>query len=120
MDADDIFRIASMTKPVTSVAVMMLYEEGHFFLTDPIGRYLPELAGLPVAKLSDASSTDDIPTEPARRPITIQDLPRHTSGLTYGSFSDTVVDSLYRRGGVGSQPTLADMVTELGKLPLAL
>ena len=119
MDADDIFRIASMTKPVTSVAVMMLYEEGHFFLTDPIGRYLPELAGLPVAKLSDASSTDDIPTEPARRPITIQDLLRHTSGLTYGSFSDTVVDSLYRRGGVGSQPTLADMVTELGKLPLA-
>ena len=119
MDADDILRIASMTKPITSVAVMMLYEEGRFFLTDPIGRYLPELAGLEAAKLSDATSTDDIPTEPARRPITIQDLLPQTSGLTYGSFSDTVVDSLCRRGGVGSQPTLADMVTELGKLPLA-
>ncbi len=119
LEADDIFRIASMTKPITSVAVMMLYEEGHFFLRDPVGRYLPELADVRVARLSEATSADDIPTERAHRPITIQDLLSHTSGLTYGSFSDTVVDSLYRRTRVGSQPTLAEMMTELGELPLA-
>jgi len=116
-EADDIYRIYSMTKPITSVAVMMLYEEGHFFLTDPVGRYIPELANLPVAKLSEATSPDDIPTERGR-PITIQDLLRHTSGLTYGLFSNSVVDQLYVRNRVQSQPTLADMVTEMGKIPL--
>jgi CubicO group peptidase (beta-lactamase class C family) len=115
---DDIFRIASMTKPITSVAVMMLYEEGRFFLTDPVGRYLPELANVPVAKLSEATSADDIPTERARRPITIMDLLRHTSGLTYGTFSNTVVDSLYLRERVGGGSTLADMVTQLSAFPL--
>ena len=117
-EVDDIFRIASMTKPITSVAVMMLYEEGRFFLNDPVGRYLPELASVPVAKLSEATSPDDIPTERARRPITIMDLLRHTSGLTYGTFSNSVVDSLYLRTRVGRQPTLEDMMTELGELPL--
>ena len=117
-EADDIYRIFSMTKPITSVAVMMLYEEGHFFLTDPVGRYLPELAGLPVANLSEATSPEDIPTERANRPMTIQDLLRHTSGLTYGSFSNSVVDQRYRSANVGGQPTLADMVTEMGKVPL--
>ncbi|MCH8812474.1 MAG: serine hydrolase [Gemmatimonadetes bacterium] len=117
-EVDDIYRIFSMTKPITSVAVMMLYEEGRFFLTDPVGRYLPELANLPVALLSEATSPDDIPTERARRQMTIQDLLRHTSGLTYGSFSNSVVDQRYRSAGVGSQPTLADMVTEMGKIPL--
>lgn len=71
MEADDIFRIHSMTKPITSVAVMMLYEEGRFFLDDPVGRYLPELANLQVAKLSGATGPDDIPTERANRPVTI-------------------------------------------------
>ena len=97
---------------------MTLYEEGRFFLTDPVARYLPEFADLPVAMLSEATSPDDIPTERARRPVTIQDLLRHTSGLTYGSFSNSVVDQLYRSGRVGGQPTLADMVTEMGKIPL--
>lgn len=118
-EADDIFRIASMTKPLTSVAVMMLYEEGRFFLSDPVGRYLPELANLAVAKLAEATSADDIPTERAFRPITIQDLLRHTSGLTYGTFSNTVVDSLYRRERAGGEATLKDMVTHLSQLPLA-
>ena len=117
-EADDIFRIFSMTKPITSVAVMILYEEGRFFLSDPVGRYLPELANLPVAKLSEATSPDDISTERARRPMTIQDLLRHTSGLTYGSFSNSVVDQLYRSERVGGQPTLAAMVAEMGKIPL--
>ncbi len=117
-EVDDIYRIFSMTKPITSVAVMMLYEEGHFFLTDPMGRYLPELAGLPVADLAAATSPEDIPTERANRAITIQDLLRHTSGITYGNFSNSVVDQLYRSERVGAQPTIADMVTEMGKIPL--
>ena len=117
LEDDDIFRIFSMTKPITSVAVMMLWEEGHFFLTDPVGRYIPELAGLEVAKLDEATA-GNIPTERARRQITIQDLLRHTSGLTYGSFSNTPVDMAYGEAGVSQQETLADMVTELGKIPL--
>ncbi len=119
LEMDDIFRIYSMSKPVTSVAVMMLYEEGHFFLDDPVGRYLPELANLPVALLGQATGPDSIPTEPATRPMTIRDLLRHTSGLTYGSFSNTAVDQVYRRAEVLGQPTLASMLTELGKIPLA-
>ncbi|MDH3205463.1 MAG: beta-lactamase family protein [Gemmatimonadota bacterium] len=119
MQADDIFRIYSMTKPITSVAVMMLYEEGLFFLDDPVGRYLPELANLPVAKLAEATGPDDIPTERAARQMTIRDLLRHTSGLTYGTFSNTAVDQLYRRDDVGNQTTLADMVTALSDVPLA-
>jgi len=119
MEVDDIFRIYSMTKPITSVAVMMLYEEGLFFLDDPVGRYLPELGNLAVAKLADASGPDDIPTERAARPMTIRDLLRHTSGLTYGTFSNTAVDQAYRQRGVGGEATLADLVVDLGQLPLA-
>jgi CubicO group peptidase (beta-lactamase class C family) len=118
MARDDIFRIYSMTKPITSVAVMMLHEDGHFFLTDPIGRYLPELASMRVAQLGEATSGSDIPTDRAHRQITIQDLLRHTSGLTYGAFSNTPVDSLYRTQRVLGQPSLADMVTQLAAIPL--
>lgn len=118
LEVDDIFRIFSMTKPITSVAVMMLHEEGHFFLSDPIGRFIPELSQLRVAQLAGQPSPDDIPTERARRAVTIQDLLRHTSGLSYGIFSNTAVDQLYRRQNVLGQATIADMVTELSQIPL--
>ena len=118
LETDDIFRIYSMTKPVTSVAVMMLYEEGKFFLDDPVGRYLPELANLPVAVLDQARGPDSIPTVRANRPMTIRDLLRHTSGLTYGLFSNTAVDQAYRQGGVNDAETLADMVAAIGEVPL--
>lgn len=118
LESDDIFRIYSMTKPITSVAVMMLFEEGRFFLTDPISRYLPELGNLRVARLDEATSTEDIPTDRANRPVTIQDLLRHTSGLSYGIFSDTPVDTLYREANVLGQETLAEMVTALSAIPL--
>jgi CubicO group peptidase (beta-lactamase class C family) len=118
MEADDIFRIYSMTKPVASVAVMMLYEEGLFFLDDPVGRYLPELANLQVAKLSEATGPDDIPTERANRQVSIRDLLRHTSGLTYGTFSNTAVDQAYRAAGIGGEATIAELVTDIGKMPL--
>jgi CubicO group peptidase (beta-lactamase class C family) len=96
----------------------MLYEEGRFFLDEPVGRYLPELANLPVAVLADATGPDNIPTERASRPMTIRDLLRHTSGLTYGVFSNTAVDQAYREGGVNGAETLADMVAALGEIPL--
>lgn len=70
MTDDTIFRIASMSKPVTSVAVMMLYEEGHFLLNDPVSLYLPELGGLPVA---DGTAGGELATVPAERDMTIQD-----------------------------------------------
>jgi CubicO group peptidase (beta-lactamase class C family) len=118
IEQDDIFRIYSMSKPITSVAVMMLYEEGRFFLDEPVGRYLPELANVQVAVLAEATGPESIPTERPARPMSIRDLLRHTSGLTYGSFSNTVVDQVYRQAEVLGQATLADMVTELGEIPL--
>ena len=118
MEEDDLFKICSMSKPVTSVAVMTLYEEGLFFLSDPIGRYLPELANLRVANLAEASAGQEIPTERARRPVTIHDLLRHTSGFTYGDLSNTVVDGVYREQEILYQPTLEDMVAQLGEIPL--
>jgi CubicO group peptidase (beta-lactamase class C family) len=117
MDTDAIFRIYSMTKPITSVAVMMLFEEGLFFLNDPVGRYLPELQELEVALPPDSASGER--TTRRTRPVTIRDLLRHTSGLTYGFFGNTYVDSLYRQAGVLSRDsTLAQMVTTLASLPL--
>ncbi len=118
MEEDDLFKICSMTKPVASVAVMTLYEEGHFFLSDPIGRYLPALANLRVANLAEASAGQEIPTERARRQVTIHDLLRHTSGFTYGDLSNTVVDAVYRERGILYQPTLEDQVAALGEIPL--
>ena len=120
METDDIFRIFSMTKPITSVAVMMLWEEGHFRLDDRIGRYLPELGNMVVADLERSTSPDGIVTVPAERQITIRDLLRHTSGLSYGlTFGRTAADQAFARANPTGQTTLAEMVTELGKLPLA-
>ena len=118
MEEDDLFKICSMTKPVASVAVMTLYEEGHFFLSDPIGRYLPALANLRVANLAEASAGQEIPTERARRQVTIHDLLRHTSGFTYGDLSNTVVDAAYREREILYKPTLEDQVAALGEIPL--
>ena len=80
MQPDTIFRIASMTKPMTSVAVMMLYEEGRFTLDDPVGQYLPALASLDVLTPSDGGGQADSRV-PARRPVTIRHLLTHTSGI---------------------------------------
>jgi CubicO group peptidase (beta-lactamase class C family) len=85
MTSDTIFRIYSMTKPVTSVAVMMLWEEGTFNLFDPVAMYLPEFRDTEVA-VQDETASSIIETVPPKRPITIQDLLRHTSGMTYGIF----------------------------------
>ena len=109
MTPDALFRIYSMTKPITSVAAMMLQEEGHFQIYDPVSRYLPELA-----KREVGAERADAP-----RDITIQDLLRHTSGFTYGNRGETPVHRMYRDAKIGSRDdTNAEMVAKLAKLPL--
>ena len=132
MTPDAIFRIASMTKPITSVAVMMLYEEGLFKLNDPIGQYLPALASLEVLTPT-AAGDDSYSRVPARRPVTIRHLLTHTSGIGYRFLGELGQDSkqrllsdLYRDGGVGAGAdglaenggTIEDLVSALGQLPL--
>jgi CubicO group peptidase (beta-lactamase class C family) len=113
MKADAIVRIYSMTKPITTVAAMILVEGGKVGLDDPVAKYLPEFKGLRV----HAGKGDE--TVEARREVTVRDLMRHTSGLTYGVFGDTPVDRLYKKVGVFAPgDALPDMITKLGKVPL--
>ena len=120
MHADAIFRIASMTKPITSLAVMMLADEGRLQIAHPVSRYLPELKGLQVGverKGEDGKS--ELALEPARREITVQDLLRHTSGLAHGLFGRSMVKDLYDKARVTDPAqTNAELVAKLGKLPL--
>ena len=121
MQRDGIFRIYSMSKPITSVAAMMLVEDGRLKLDDPISTYLPEYASMTVGveKLG-ADGKPVLETVPARRPITVQDLMRHTSGLTYGFFGPGMVKQAYNAAGLGANdPTNAEFSQRLAKLPLA-
>ena len=118
MAADTIVRIYSMTKPLTSVAVMMLYEQGLFQLDDPVSRFLPCFTTMRVATGGQRGKID---TAPAARPITIRDLLTHTSGLTYGFMQSTQVDALYRDEGIDFQTaecTLGELVERAAALPL--
>ncbi|MEZ5558020.1 MAG: serine hydrolase domain-containing protein [Pseudomonadales bacterium] len=107
---DSLFRIYSMTKPIVSVALMMLYEQGRIALEDPVAKYVPELADLKV--LVNGGRV------PVERPVTVADLLRHTAGFTYGIFGNSPVDQLYREADVLGQHDLAAMVRVLGRLPL--
>jgi len=113
MQFNTIFRIASMTKPITSVAVMMLYEDGCFQLDDPVSDYIPEFKNMKVFSSQDKNGmhvVDQI------KPMTIRDLLTHTSGLASGG-PDTPIDSMYRAANL-SEGTLKDMVRKLSKIPL--
>jgi CubicO group peptidase (beta-lactamase class C family) len=111
MAKDTILRFYSMTKPITSVAVMMLYEEGKIKLDDPVSKYIPQFKGLKVYAESG--------NEALNRPVTIRDLLRHTSGLTYGFFGNTAVDKMYIEKAVFDwQSNLEDMADKLGDIPL--
>lgn len=119
MRPDTLFRIASMTKPITSVAALILMEEGRFALDDPIARWIPELAE-PLVLRDAAGSLRE--TEPARRPITIEDLLTHRSGIAYGFFSEGPLKQTYERA-LGD-PAMTRMMPDewliaLGGLPLA-
>jgi CubicO group peptidase (beta-lactamase class C family) len=120
MPIDAIHRIASMTKPLTSVAVMMLVEEGRINLTDPVARHLPELKDVRVGvEKTDDARASQLVLELPLRPMTVHDLLRHTSGLTYGVFGKSLVKDQYRAANVmDRQQTNAEFVTKLARLPL--
>jgi CubicO group peptidase (beta-lactamase class C family) len=120
MSTDTIFRIASMTKPFTSVAAMMLAEEGKLLIADPVANYLPELADLKVAADSDNPSAKKLAKEPSRRQMTVHDLLRHTSGLTYAHLAGPLLKKAYEPASLlDENQTNAEMIAKLAKLPLA-
>ena len=114
--ADTVVRIYSMTKPITTVAAMQLYEAGCFQLDDPVSEYIPEFADTPVwlgGELSDCTAM--------AQPMTVRHLMTHTSGLTYGFMQTNVVDQAYRHRGIefpGAAGSLADWVAQLAEIPL--
>ncbi|WP_423969198.1 serine hydrolase domain-containing protein, partial [Bradyrhizobium sp.] len=96
MTADTIFRIYSMSKPITSVAAMMLVEDGKLALADPVSKYIPAFADVKVGvEKTDDDGKQVLALEPLKRPISIEDLMRHTSGLTYGFYGDDPIRRLY-------------------------
>jgi len=114
MTTDTIFNIASMTKPMTTVGALMLYEQGKILIDDPLSKYFPKFANMKVAA-RDASGQPTTDTVPANRPITIQDLLRHTSGIVYGGRGTTVVHKMYP-GGSGDASHDYDGAAFLDKL----
>ena len=113
-----LYRLYSMNKPLASAAAMMLYEEGHFQLDDPISRFIPEFSGQHVWS---GGGFGAVQSEPARRDITFHDLLTHTSGLTYGFMQANPVDAMYREQNIdrlGIDMTLAEFVAKVAKLPL--
>ncbi|HML17676.1 MAG TPA: serine hydrolase [Bryobacteraceae bacterium] len=131
MTKDAIFRIFSMSKAITTVTAMTLFEDGKIALQDPVARFLPQFRQVKVGveKTDPAGGKPTLELVAARRPITIQDLMRHTSGLTYGFFGNSMVKKMYVEAGVmrGSQTspnpvydfTNEEFVDRLAKMPLA-
>lgn len=118
MPKDGIFRIYSMTKPLTSVAAMMLVEEGRMQLSDPVAKYLPALKELQVGtEKPGADGKPMLETAPAKRVMTVQDLLRHTSGITYGFFGNSLVKKSYANLFDGEYDN-TEHVARLAKLPL--
>ena len=116
MTKDVIFRDFSMTKPVTGVAMMILYEQGKWLPSDPISKFIPEFAHLKVYKGMD-SSGNMILTDPDHPP-TMRELMTHTAGFTYGFFGDTPVDKMYRDANLLASSNLQEFIEKLAKIPL--
>jgi CubicO group peptidase (beta-lactamase class C family) len=108
MKKDSIFRVASMSKPITTVAAMILAEENKIDVGAPVAQYLPEFKDVKVGQEGTAP----------KRPMTVQDLMRHTSGLTYGLFGNSPVDQMYRKAGIFSAKSLEEMVKIIATMPL--
>ncbi len=118
MREDAIFRIYSMSKPIAAVALMMLFEEGRFLLSEPVAKYLPELGEM---KVFVEMGADGAVLEEPEHPMTMREVLSHTAGLGYGIFGDSAgpVESMYASADLlQNQHTLAEMVTKLSKLPL--
>jgi CubicO group peptidase (beta-lactamase class C family) len=119
MTRDALFRIYSMTKPITTVAAMMLQEEGRLQVYDPVSKTLPELGHMKVSSEVVVGGKKVWDTVPAAREMTLQDLMRHTSGLTYGTRGQGPVHAGYIDSRIGSRDdTNADLLTKLAKIPL--
>ncbi len=132
MSRDTMFRVASMTKPLVSVAVLQLYEEGRLLLSDPVAKYIPEFARPKVLEMLPEGSKPAFRLVPAKREITVRDLLTHTAGLPYSFASDWYpkdplyrqMHALYKEAGISSglyetPGTIGDMVKRLARLPLA-
>jgi CubicO group peptidase (beta-lactamase class C family) len=117
MTKDTLFRIYSQTKPVTGVAMMILFEEGKWRLDDPVTKFVPELANLRVYKSQNADGT--FVTEPATRAPTMREIMSHTGGFAYGLRTDQPVEKAYRDSGLLGSKTQGEFLTTLAKLPLA-
>ena len=120
---DTVWRIYSMTKPITSVALMTLYEQGRFQLDEPVARYVPSWSG---HRVWASGAGDDMVTEAPRRLVTFRDLLRHTAGLTYGGLlgpdADLPVDAAYRELGIRASDAtdgMAGFLDKLARVPLA-
>ena len=125
MRTDSIFRIYSMTKPIVSVGTMMLHEEAKLYLSEPVGKYLPNLSDMKVARArkDPATGTDTVEIVPANQPIKIHDLLRHTSGFTYGFFGQSPARQKLKESGLANLNALNipldQFVARLAALPLA-
>lgn len=132
MQQDTMFRIASMTKPLVSVAALQLYEEGRLLLSDPVAKYIPEFAHQKVLEMTPEGSNPPFKLVPAKRDITIKHLLTHTAGLPYGFDAEWFpkdplyqqMFSLYQDAGISTglhetDGTIGDMMKRLGKLPLS-
>jgi CubicO group peptidase (beta-lactamase class C family) len=115
MQIDGIFRIYSMTKPITVTAVLILMEEGHFLLDDPISDWMPEFSEMMVCV---GAAGDDIICTDLERPITIRHLLTHSAGLSYGFETDHPVDKLYQDAGFDESKSSHEFIQKLSKLPL--
>ena len=117
LQKDSIFRIYSMSKPITGVAMMMLFEEGKWQLNDPVSKHIPEFANLKVAKVNPQSGA--VTQVAPDHPMTMRELMSHSGGLTYGVFGSTPVDKMYTDVNVlDRDATLQAMIDKLGKIPL--
>lgn len=132
MQKDTMFRIASMTKPLVTVAVLQLYEEGRLLLSDPVAKYIPEFARPKVLEMQPEGASPPFKLVPAKRDITIKDLLTHTAGLPYSFATDWYpkdplyrqMHALYQEAGISSglyetEGTIGDMVKRLARLPLS-
>ena len=118
MQEDAIFRIYSMSKPVVAVALMMLFEEGKFLLSDPVTKFLPELAEM---KVFVEQGPDGPVLKDSPRPATMREVLNHSAGFGYGIIPEGLnpVEDMYKAAGVlGREQTLGEMITKLSKLPL--
>jgi CubicO group peptidase (beta-lactamase class C family) len=120
MSADTIFRLYSMSKPITSVAAMMLVEDGKLALSDPVAKFIPAFADAKVGiETKDGNGKPALKLEPLARPITILDLLRHTSGLTYGFVGDSIVHGLYAKADLfNADLANSEFVETIARLPL--